>query len=47
MHEKGNVDYVNSREGEKDEAYAFVDGALCGLAFGWLCNRFLSKREAL
>jgi len=26
--------------------YAFVDGALCGLVFGWLYNRFLGKREA-
>ena len=25
--------------------YAFVDGAFCGLVFGWVYNLFVGKRE--
>jgi ABC-type phosphate transport system permease subunit len=25
--------------------YAFVDGAICGLVFGWLYNLFVGKRR--
>jgi hypothetical protein len=27
--------------------YAFVDGAICGLVFGWLYNVFVGKRRTV